>query len=268
MARTPDSVTVLSQEEARKLTWKPHKHWQAEWLSSFDPDPEEGPVPKFAELKSKGEERWKKLAAAERRLDPDSQAARDWFFENYYTTTSSDGVNVASNYNALPETYTPKGKVRPQSYSTARQKGEYTAAHATGKGVMIPNQTYALGGGGETYYNPKTQKEERMPPSEILFQQWRMAAKKQGQERPKLKVKEETVAGDAWKMIKEIRRAAETGPGDVTFTQEQDAFYAMLAIPNVTACIYLIQDHGRELEIRTITKIVVRKNSHIEVHFG
>jgi hypothetical protein len=42
----------------------------------------------------------------------------------------------------------------------------------------------------------------------------------------------------------------------------------MLAIPNVTAAIYLIQDHGRELGIRTITKIVVRKNSHIEVHFG
>jgi hypothetical protein len=264
MARTPASVDTLSSEEAQKLEWKPHKQWQAEWLDTFDPDA--GVAPKFTyqELLSKGKIRWEELTKMGAGvLDPETQAARDWFFENYYSTRArkdDEDTSVGSLYNASPKSH---------KYQTAKQRGEYTARYNVEEGNMALANTYALGGGGETYYNPKTRKEERMSASEILFQQWRMAAKVQGKKQPLLKKKEETVAGDALLMVKLIRATLEVPrTDDVTFSPGDDGFFAMLATPNVTAAIFLIRDHGVELGIKTITSIVVKKNIHIEVHFG
>lgn len=260
MAYTPESVRDLSPEEAEKLTWRPHKEWQIEALENIDPDAQKPATFKFEELVAKGKSRWLELEKAMLSgggvLDPPTQAARDWFFREYYTTTTSQKgggqFDVASNYNA-----------RPKSYETKRAKGEYTGTLSFGEGNMRLDQTYALGGPGEVYYNPKTGNAERMPPSEVLFQQWRGAAG--GQRAPRLRVKEESVAGDGWKMLKVIRQGLKE---DLVLKPGDDRFLAMLAVPNVTAAIFLIRDHGIELGISTIAQIVVQKNSHILIYFG
>jgi hypothetical protein len=256
----------LSEMQAAELTWKPHKTWQKEALEHIDPD-EVLPVRvTFEELLEKGAARWKDLLAAEGRIDPTTQQARDWFFEQYYDTRYLDARDtplgeregIESNYNARPDSY--RQKVR---------KGEYQNAMRTGEGSIVSSQTYALGGPGEVYYNPGTGRAERMPPSEIYYQQWKLVAAQQNQHNPVLKVKRESVAGDALPMLRTIRTGAEVPRGqDATFLPGSRGFLAMLAIPNVTASVFLIKDHGRELGVSTITKIVLTRSSHLEVHFG
>lgn len=137
---------------------------------------------------------------------------------------------------------------------------------STGYGNMRPDQTYALGGPGETYYNPESGNAERMPASEILFEQWRIASQRQQQKRPELCVKEETMAGDSLPMLKVIRAAI--GKPAVRAFPGQESFFALLAIPNATAAIFLIRDHADELGIRTITKIELQSNSRMLINFG
>lgn len=267
MAQSDASVEALDDEAAGKLVWKPHKVWQKEALEEINPDAGPAPDTRYASLVDKGRKRWSELTGSKkhvRSIDPTTQAARDWFFKEYYDThiKPSDHVptEIVSNYNARPKSYDTKNY---------RQKGEYTTAADTAYGVMVPNQTYALGGPGEVYYNPGTGNAERMPPSEILFQQWRLLAQAQAVQEPKLKHKEETVAGDGVSMLWEIRKHNQVDRGkDVEFLPGSEGFLAMLAVPNVTAAIYLIQDHGKELGIDTITKIFVGKAGHIAIYFG
>ena len=289
MAYTEASVEGLSRQLAETLRWRPHKEWQKEALAQIDPDSDRiVPSSDFDDMKSKGVARWKAMETAVKErggeLDPTTQDARDWFFNNYYDTPAgkpgeeedSKGRmmpskrpiwDMKSNYNA-----------RPASYSGKTARGEYTTTVDFETGKIIPNQTYALGGPGETYYNPKTGKAERMPTSEILFQQWQMAAGGKGKGMPRLAVKEETVAGDGVPMINAIRtkldttnRIKKTDQRDIDFLPSgplEDCFYAMLAVPNVTASLYLISDHGKDLQISTITMIRVSYRKHITVYFG
>ncbi|MBX7224309.1 MAG: DUF4157 domain-containing protein, partial [Blastocatellia bacterium] len=262
MAYTLASGPPMDSELAQSITWKPHKIWQMDALSGMDPDSGVPPKLSFPQLVEKGSIRWQELSKMGAGfLDETTQSARDWYFQEYYTTTTKteDGsTDIASNYNA-----------RPKSYDTKRQKGEYTGRMATQSGVMALANTYALGGTGEFYYNPGSGKAERMPGSEILYQQWRKAAHEQGQGQPQLRMKEETVAGDGLPMLKAIRTGLEIPPRtDAMFEPGSPGFLAMLAVPNVTAAIFLIRDHGKELGINTITQIDLLKNSHIRIHFG
>ncbi|KAI9453495.1 hypothetical protein F5148DRAFT_1289061 [Russula earlei] len=187
MAYTEAGEEGLSRQVAERLRWRSHKEWQIDALAQINPDSgHEAPSSNIDDMVTKGKKRWDDMHAAVKerggQLDPTTQEARDWFFENYYKTTGKQGEeddvkgaemaaekkpvwDMASNYNA-----------RPASYDRNVAKGEYTTTVDFEQGRMIPNQTYALGGPGETYYNPKSGNAERMPTSEILFQQWKIAA--------------------------------------------------------------------------------------------
>jgi hypothetical protein len=265
MAYTLASVTDLTMEQAQSLTWRPHREWQMDALEGVDPDQGASEPFTYEGLIGKGKKRWEELAKIMHdgggSLHPETQSARDWFFNEYYRWSSDDRgsglTSVATNYNA-----------RPDSYSTKRAKGEYTGDFNLEAGNMRLDQTYALGGPGEMYYNPRSGNAERMPASEVLFQQWRKVAREQQRAIPRLRVKEESVAGDGWKMVREIRKANNVLNKDATFEPGDQGFFAMLAVPNVTAAIFLIRDHGQELGIRTITKIDVQKTGHIRIYFG
>jgi hypothetical protein len=266
MAYTADTVLAMSPEVAEGLTWRPHREWQIASLENIDPDAEAAAAPvRFDDLVAKGTQRWQQLTDTMRAgggaLDRDTQAARDWFFREYYTTETRDSgrgnVDMRSNYNARPDSYTGK-----------RAKGEYTGTHDLAEGNMRLDQTYALGGPGEMYYNPRTGNAERMPASEVLFQQWRQAATDQRMATQRLRVKEESVAGEGWKMLREIRVGINSVGRDAVLEPGDPGFLAMLAVPNVTAALYLIRDHGTELGITTITRIDLQKNSHIRIYFG
>ncbi len=289
MAYTEAGVGELSGQVAEGLRWRSYKDWQTDALEQLYPNPDAGqvaPSSDINEMVTKGKKRWDEMNAAVKerggQLDPTTQEARTWFFEKYYKTKGKQGDDgdvkgmeaapekkpvwdMASNYDA-----------RPASYNNKRAKGEYTTTVDFETGTMIPNQTYALGGPGELYYNPKTGNAERMPTSEILFQQWKMAAA--GKRTPRLNVKEETVAGDGIPMINSIRASLDE-KGIIPKTDKTDIefipmggligyFYALLAVPNVTASLYLISDHGYELGINTINMIKLSHRKHITVYFG
>ena len=286
MAYTPADVSDMNAEQSERLTWQPHREWQKAYLATVPDDKDEKmPEIKFDDLLKTGRKRWTELKTAmeereEGKLDPVTQSARERFFDQYYTTTTRVGGDVESQYNALPS---------EQWKRSHRGIGQYSGNLNLEEGKISITNTYALLGReivdekenkptgkfepGETYYNPGTQNEERMPASEILFQQWRRAAGSDAI--PRLRVKEESVAGDGVKMVWAIREG--TGQPkrgtDVTYRAEsegpeQQGFLAMLAVPNVTAAIFLIRDHGTELQIRTITQIEISKTGHLTIRFG
>jgi hypothetical protein len=270
MAYTPAKESDLTAEEALGLRWRPHKAWQMEALERIgDPDDQpQAPIPAYTAMVAKGKQRWEELEkhmhSGGGQLDATTQAARDWFFQEYYTTPPGSGestTDVKSNYNA-----------RPRSWDRFKAKGEYTGTLNLGEGHMRLDQTFALGGPGEMYYNPRTGNAEQ----KAIREQRAPLARK-----PELRFKEEAVAGDGQSMVQAILlnnpglpaeerfRMSDRRFTPVRFRPGEDPFFAMLAVPNVTAAIFLIRDHGQKLGIGTITQITIGENKgHIKIYFG
>lgn len=255
--------------------WRPYGEWQRMgWGIEGAPETPTAMVKKGDYQRSlesyvqTGTRRWEELQKAMQNgggsLDRETQAARDWFFNEHYKTDRKPGdydgdSQIESNY-----------KFRPQSIEGMSGKGSYINRFEPAEGHIVADSNYALKS-GEDYYNPRSGKAEGMSNSEILFQQWRLAAKESTKEVSKLRrVTRSHVSGTGLPMLTVIQNLlfGEGPKVDITLRPLDKYFLALLAIPNVVSSIWLLRDHGAELGIHTIASITIRKNKTLEINFS
>ncbi|MGY4829199.1 hypothetical protein ACVNIS_11520 [Sphaerotilaceae bacterium SBD11-9] len=253
--------------------WRAYGDWQLMgWgIEGFNETPtvmvkKEAYEATFGAYIETGKRRWAELEKAIKggagHLDPETQAARDWFFaEHYKTDAQRDGgeSQIDSNYRFLPD-----------RIKTMAGKGSYSNRYAPGKGVITADSNYALKT-GEEYYNPKTGMAESFSNSEVLFQQWKLAQR--GVDKPSTlrTVERRHVSGTGLPMVTVIQNwmhGEARKKEDLQFQQGTAGFFAMLAVPNVVSSIWLVRDHGRELGVSTIARIDLLKNKSIDIHFA
>jgi hypothetical protein len=109
-----------------------------------------------------------------------------------------------------------------------------------------------------------------MSNSEILFQQWKLAAEKSTKSVSKLRqVIRSHVSGTGLPMLTVIQNMlfGDKPKEDVTLKPPDEYFMALLAMPNVVSSIWLIRDHGDELGAREIVSITILKAKTLKINF-
>jgi hypothetical protein len=232
----------------------------------------------YWKLVDDGRKRYKRIKdqRGPKALSQNVQAARDLFFQQQYKTfptgtifTSTgavsrrggDEANIQSDF---------RHNVPPQDQS---KDGRYSSQYPLERGMIIADQNYSVEQPGpERYLNPDTNKNENFSNSEILFQQWRLAKQNAypGEQLPDLQtLRRAHVAGtEGKKAIQAIR--AENGLTDRherTFRKGSDNYFALLGLPNSIAALWLILDHGDEMNIHDIPSITLKSGNSIELNF-
>ncbi|MDP9169172.1 MAG: hypothetical protein M3N54_01030 [Acidobacteriota bacterium] len=271
------SASLNLQQFADK--WHPHTEWlKAGW--GWTPP---GEVKAQASLKigdaiDKGKERHNRMMESKGTIHPQVSAAREWYFDKYYKTdTPEHNDEVSSTYQYY----------RAADFVPLRGKGEYK--NEVAGGVFTAGHNYAVEGqGAEEYYNPVTGKAERMPSNEILYQQW----KKRTHGRPLEQItnlRRAHVAGDGLKLLDDILdafapsrvekpnnkwvdgrlvRGTVSAPQlPCTFEEGTKPYFALLAIPNVTAAVFMVAERKKEMGLDGIAAITVEAGKSINIHF-
>lgn len=267
------SSQPLPEEHAKyEGVWQTYRQWlKMGWGLAQPAVSSSSGKPSFTRLKETGERRYEMMMKAMSTseggsVDPRVQSARDWYFLQYYDTQPSEELSgtelqINSDYNSAPD-----------SLSTG-YKGNYHNAFDFGTETMVASHNYALQG-GEQYYNPVSGKAEKFSNSEILFQQYKQIQQKvqskslvSGKARMKY-LKRSRISGDGNAQAKMILQ--ETGmvkESEPVYNAGTPGFYALLAIPNVTAAVWLVVDHGAELGLKGIKSIQILKNLSALIEF-
>lgn len=213
---------------------------------------------KYNEMVKTGRSRWERLQKSIKdktagSIPDESKKARDLFFANRYKTTVPSG-----------EDDDLETDVRSELKDRIGERGVYNNTLRLQEGAFVAQHNYAATGNQETYFDPVTKKPEKISNSEILYQQWRHAAKLRKREKQPLKtLKRSHISGEEGLPMAKALAMAVFGedfvPEDTTFTPGDEAFYALLALPNVVSALWLVADHGRELGIRNIESITLLK---------
>jgi hypothetical protein len=203
-----------------------------------------------------GKPRWERLQksfseGSAGSIPEESQKARDAFFAGRYKTTDQGDEYETDLKSTLK--------------NNVGERGVYTNTARLHEGSLAAHHNYAATGNQEVYDDPGTKKKEKFSNSEILYQQWRHAAKLYGKEKtPPLKtLKRAHISGEEGLPMAKALAMAVYGEDFVAenraFTPGDEAFYALLALPNVVSALWLISDHGRELGISGIESITLMK---------
>jgi hypothetical protein len=284
-------VGETTEPERKKYTElagdrKSHLAWlQLGWgLAPAAAKPKPG-APDFGTLVATGKGRSAQAVPAG--LHPKTQEARSAFFQDYYGSSHDYGMSGTEKLpigDRTPVNVVVKSqyKAPPQS-ADERGTGKYNTKVDLLSGTMDSMDAFALQG-GELYHDPQGAPEKawggpgaqvaRMSTSEILYQQWMVVKRAAEADHPDLQVNplahlvSSHVAGDALKPLKMIlAHERETVQDKATWKNGEDGFYALLALPNCTAAVYLVRDHGTELRISGIEAIHVTAGKSIVISF-
>ncbi|TAQ86128.1 hypothetical protein B7494_g5549 [Chlorociboria aeruginascens] len=139
-------------------------------------------------------------------------------------------------------------------------KGEYDDAayanHFDGKsGVVVCSENYK----GRDENGPG----QRLWPSEILWQSWLVAVKKQKSKPSDLhvvvrfRVVNETTMRLIWESARRSTCTMEGGKGMREYTNWDQGYHAILGSPNGGSTMRMLLDHKREIGYRTVERVVV-----------
>ncbi|MCU7375204.1 DUF4157 domain-containing protein [Paucibacter sp. O1-1] len=144
--------------------WRPYGEWQLMgWGIEGAPETPTTMVKRedyersFESYVQTGTRRWIDLQKAMEKgggggsLDRDTQAARNWFFKEHYTTGSKPGDYEGDSQ--IESSY----KFRPESIKGMSGNGAYTNRFQPATGNIVADSNYALKS-GEDYYNPEVAK--------------------------------------------------------------------------------------------------------------
>jgi hypothetical protein len=253
------SQTFLIEHGDQAGTWKPHQQWMAE--VDWGPEPvapqkgeekkekEDGRSGAFDIAESDGKRKAANiLNRGKGVVHPETQHARNQFFNDYYDTTvpAKDG-DIRSRYK-FPS-------------KTSKYKGTYQNTFSAG-GELRANENYAESSGREMYYDPVSKTATRMSNSEIICQQY----KRLGVEaEPIQSLIRSRVSGPGLPILKMVRDTL--GKREVVLLPDDRGFHALLTTPNCTAALWLIADHGKELGLQSIESIAITGNASLVVKF-
>jgi hypothetical protein len=261
-------TSATEDEEAERK--RPYSKWLEMGWGLF-PVPQAKKEVGVETLQATGGRRYKEMtekieSGAPLRLDESVAAARTAYFDKYYATkvTGEPGsADITSAFKHLPPGVDP---------SKDRGTGKYENRLSLEHGQFVANSNYALPG-GEMYYNPQTGNPEKISNSEIIFQQWRSSAEHFGSRGlPPMKFLQRcSVSGSGLAPLKAILDANEVtdemlGEG-LKFDNGSKPFVELLAVPNITAAIWLVLDHGDELGIRGIQSLTVDSGKNVTIEF-
>lgn len=232
----------------------------------------------FKSLAAKGMQRYQRILdknkhGGAKALHPATQASRDAFFKDYYKThptgtryhpdgrvssVGRDSTNLQSDYKHRPPGVEPSGN------------GRYVNQFPLGRGQITADQNYALAG-GEKYYDQRTGNITGISNSEVLYQQWKIARTTFEHPLPNLHVlRRAHIAGpDGRATVKSVREHYRMKASDKrVFHRGEEGFFALLAAPNSIAALWLILDHGDEMNIHDIGSITLLGGNSIEINFA
>ena len=242
----------------------------------------EADLRQFEIYQKKGVERYGRLERAPRALDPRAAEDRDAFYRLRYHHghlgarhyEPGDSVDYMSVFlQQRKSKFEERDMTNEEQFRDPPDKGQYKNQFDLASGTIVADQNYSA---AEMYDDRSTGKRETYNNSELLFQQWRQAKRIMG---PSAKAKLEVlrrahVAGDGIPVVKAVRTWLEhqereyDARTDFTFPKGHPCFFALLAAANCAAAIFLIADHGIEMGITEIAKIVLKAGNSIEIVFA
>lgn len=223
----------------------------------------------FKTYAAKGRERYDRLRDARRELPPKVAEDREKYFKATYLNKQfgyrdMDSPEASVNFKAV---------IGNESvWRDPPKKGLYVNDFDLAQGRITADQNY---GASEKYVDSSTGTTVPFNNSEVIYQQWRAAREILGkQAKAKLDVlRRAHIAGDGIPVVKSVRswlRLNDDGyseKGDYSFREGEPCFYALLATANCAAAIFLISDHGIEMNISGIETIKLCAGDSIEIIF-
>ncbi|MDV3348658.1 hypothetical protein D0962_19185 [Leptolyngbyaceae cyanobacterium CCMR0082] len=116
-------------------------------------------------------------------------------------------------------------------------------------------------------YRAQSEEKEPLTNNEVIYHQLLEAAKV-AKQKPQVKtlIRDHVVNKTLQPIIRQVRK--DRGNGDLKFTPKDPIFFVLLATPNVKAGVFLVNDRGHLIGIKTITELVLLKKGSVEIHFG
>ena len=157
--------------------------------------------------------------------------------------------------------------------SVYKHRGDVDKREGHGK---YDNRFEFRGAGGRiiadsNYQSRDAVKKETLSNSEILFQQLRhlkMAAKDTSPHTAIHSLARRHISGEAVKDLQKICSVlgVETNE-EATFQNGTDGFFALLSLANAKSAMWLVADHGEELQINDIRSITIEKGRSLMIEF-